>query len=296
MEEVEKAKKEALDMLRSIQTAEDVKEHDQEIVDIMVGFLTASVKTLENWFEEILSMDPDKKGKEIAKFQEATSLADEEIDAEMNRISAIPGADEYLEPFMGELEKRITPQMEKTGKMMEKLMADLGGAMMGAMGEAFGGMGEGMDEASVPGEDPVQEEPPKKIPWGDSFNSEDKVVWAKISNLSSMNTICTVGDLDFHKTFIPRTFVEIFSELVPELKGLKKSISEDGSPLEGFQVRLDQIEKIKLLTMEGFQTEMKRMSTIPGASEEVTRIKDESMTRAAPHVEEIEQLLKDIRG
>ncbi len=46
MEEVEKAKKKAPDMLRSIQTIDDVKEHGQEIVDLMVGFITASVRTL----------------------------------------------------------------------------------------------------------------------------------------------------------------------------------------------------------------------------------------------------------
>ncbi|MEA3558879.1 MAG: hypothetical protein U9R75_06450 [Candidatus Thermoplasmatota archaeon] len=50
------------------------------------------------------------------------------------------------------------------------------------------------------------------------------------------------------------------------------------------------------MTMEGFQAEMERISTIPGALEEATRIKDECMSRAGPHVEEIDRLLKDIRG
>ena len=51
----------------------------------------------------------------------------------------------------------------------------------------------------------------------------------------------------------------------------------------------------KLILVSGLK-EMERMSTIPGASEEVARIKDESMTRAAPHVEEIDKLLKDIKS
>ncbi len=291
MEEVEKAKKETLEMLRSVQTLDDVKEHDQEIVDLMVGFVTASVRTLENWFEEILSMEPEKKGKEIEKFQNTNYLADEEINAEFERIDTIEGSGDHLEPFMGKFEERIAPQMEKTGQMMEKLMSDLGGAMMGAMGEAFGEMGE----ISPLGEGTIKEAP-VKIQWGDSFNSEDKVVWAKISDLSSMNTICTVGDLDFLKTHIPSTYVGIFSELVPELEGIKKSISEGGSPLDEFQERLDQIEQIKLLTMEGFQAEMKRMSAIPEASEELARIGEKSTTGAAPHIEGIEKLLNDIKS
>ena len=291
MEEVEKAKKEALDMLRSIQTLDDVKEHDQEVLDLMVGFITASVRTLENWFEEILSLEGEKKGEEIQKFQNTNYLADEEINAEFERIDTIEGSGEYMEQFMGEFEKRIQPQIEKTGQMMEKLMADLGGAMMGAMGEAFGEMGE----ASAPGDGPIQEAP-VKIPWGDSFDCDDKVVWAKISNMSTMNTICTVNDLESQKSFIPWSFEGIFSELVPELKGIKKSISEDESAMGGFEERLEQIEKIRLLTMEGFRKEMERMSTIPGASEELARIKDESMTRATPHIEEIDKLLKDIKS
>ena len=291
MEEDEKAKKEVLDMLRSIQTLEDVKEHDQEVIDLMAGFITASVRTLENWFEEILSLEGEKKGEEIKKFRNTNYLADEEINAEFERIDTIEGSGEHLEPFMGEFEKRITPQMEKTGQMMEKLMADLGGAMMGAMGEAFGEMGE----VSPLGEGTIKEAP-VKIPWGDSFNCDDKVVWAKISNMSTMNTICTVNDLESQKSFIPWSFEGIFSELVPELKGIKRSISEDESAIGGFEERLEQIEKIRLLTVEGFQKEIERMSAIPGASEEVARIKDESMTRATPHIEEIDKLLKDIKS
>ncbi len=147
-------------------------------------------------------MDPDKKGEEIEKFQNMNYLADEEINSEFERIDTIEGSGEHLEPFMGQFEERITPQMEKTGQMMEKLMADLGGAMMGAMGEAFGEMGE----ASAPGKGPTQEEAPVKIPWGDPFHNEDEVVNRKISNMSFLNVICTVGDLESQKSFTPRAF------------------------------------------------------------------------------------------
>ncbi len=281
MEEVEKAKKEALDLLRSIQTAEDVKEHDQEIVDIMVGFLTASVKTLENWFEEILSMDPDKKGKEIAKFQEATSLSDEEIDEEMNRISAIPGADEYLEPFMEELGKRITPQMEKTGKMMEKLMADLGGAMMGAMGEAFGGMAE-----------EVEEEEDIEIPKGNSFKGEG----VKFYGITCVNDVIDLGTWNYYKDSICDISKESISDDLEQLQTFKIFIIEDRTPLENFKEDIDMIEKKRFLLMDGIQKEMDRIATIPGASEEAIRMKDECMAQLGPVADEIDVLLKDIRG
>ena len=108
--------------------------------------------------------------------------------------------------------------------------------------------------------------------------------------------ICTVNDLKSQKTFIPFSFKGIFSELLPELKEFKRAIGEDGSSPEEFQDRLDHIEKIKLLAMEGFQTEMERISTIPGASEEVNAIRDECMVSIGPAADEIDQLLKEIRG
>ncbi len=83
---------------------------------------------------------------------------------------------------------------------------------------------------------------------------------------------------------------------MPELKGFQKAIGEDGGSPDGFQERLDRIEKIGLLTMEGFQKEMERILTIPGASEMATGIKDECMIRVGPHIEEIDKLLKDIRS
>jgi hypothetical protein len=298
MEEVENTKKEALDVLRSVQTLEDLKEHDQEIVDVMVDFFTASVKKLQIHFEEILSMDGEKKGVEIEKFQNSANLADEEIDLELERVRLIPGSDEHMDPFMMEFGERVNPQIDKAERMMEKLMNNLGEGMMGSMSDGFGGMAEGMEEVfpGVTEEVPVREEPPVKISWGESFKSEDMKVNSMISRMSTLNVICSVEALESQKTFIPWSFEGIFSELLPELKEFQRSISEDGNTNEEFQERLDQIENIKLLTLEGLKTEMERISTIPGASEEAIRIKEECLNRADPHVTEIDRLLKDIRG
>ncbi len=224
-------------------------------------------------------MDPDKKGKEIEKFQEATSLADEEIDEEMNRISAIPGADEYLEPFMEELGERITPQMEKTGKMMEKLMTDLGGAMMGAMGEAFGGVAEEMEEDV-------------EIPKGNSFKGEG----VKFYGITCVNDVIDLSTWNYYKDRISDISKESISDDLEQLKTFKIFIVEDRTPLENFKEDIDMIEKKRFLLMEGIQKEMDRIATIPGASEEAIRMKDECMAQLGPVANEIDVLLKDLRG
>lgn len=281
-----------LDLLRSIQTLEDVKEHDQEVVDLMVDFYTASVKSLGDWFEEILTLDPDSKKEEVERFEEKASLADEEIDAEIGRIQMIPGSDEHMNPFMEEFAERVNPQMEKTQEMMLKLMADLGASMMGALAKGMGG-GEGIEFQEVP---LIQEDAPPKIGWGNSFSSDDPDVHKLTSNMSGMNVITTVNDLEGQKNFIPWSYEDIFKVILKELKQFKATKDEGEGPPDDLRVRLDQIGKIMEITTEGLQAEIERISTIPGASEEANRIKDECLTRAEPHIEEIEVLLQELKG
>ena len=50
-----------MEKLRAIQTIEDVRGHDQEIVDTMVGFLAGAVEIMRAWLQDILSLDPEEK-------------------------------------------------------------------------------------------------------------------------------------------------------------------------------------------------------------------------------------------
>jgi cell fate (sporulation/competence/biofilm development) regulator YlbF (YheA/YmcA/DUF963 family) len=309
MGEVEKARKNALELFRTINSFDDVKENREKVRDRIEDIFKAGAAELKRSIEESPNMEPEEAGKLVEEFQKDDFLLNEEIEMEMTRIDSLPGVTDYIAQFESEDEERLEPVIEEFTKHMETLMTIMAGDIMGdmedvmkglgtAMGEAIGPMIEGIGEVftGVSEEAPIKQEAPIKLPWGESFKSEDMIVHSTISRLSSLNMICTVNDLKSQKTFIPFSFKGIFSELLPELKEFKRAIGEDGSSPEEFQDRLDQIEKIKLLAMEGFQTEMERISTIPGASEEVNAIREECMVSIGPAADEIDVLLKEIKG
>ncbi len=281
MEEIEKAKREALKKLRMIQTLEDVKEHDQEIVDTMVGFLTGAVEILRAWFQDILSLDPEAKHMEIVKFQNDNFLADDEVDIELNRISDIPGADEHLEPFLEQLEERLTPVMEETGEIMEKLMSELGDAMKGGLEEAFG------EE-----EEEEQEEEEVIIDGGSSFK-DDQIQFYGISNL---NDIRDMVGFNYDKNEICFWAEESINGALETLGSWRNSIVEDGGTYEDFKDWIEMAERKKELLVEGIKTEMDRIATIPKATEEAVKIRDECLAKIDPQVKEIEALVKELRS
>ncbi len=308
MGEVEKARKDGLELFRTINSIDDAKKNREKMRDAIEDLFRAGAAEMKRSIEESPNMGPEEAMKLVEKFQDDEFLMNEELNTELMRIDLLPGVTDYLGQFESEDEERLNPIIDEFTKPGETLMTIVAGGLVegmedvmkevgGAIGEALGGVAEGMEEviSGAPGEDAIQE-PPVEIPWGESFKSEDKNVHSVISKMSTLNVICTAGALEGQKTFIPWSFEGIFSELLKELKESQRAISEDGSSVGEFQERLDQIEKIKLLTLEGLQTEMERISTIPGASEEAIRIRDECMTRAGPHVTEIDRVLKDIRG
>ncbi len=309
MGEVEKARKDALELLRKINSFDDVKENREKVRDAIEDLLKAGVAEMNRSIEKNPNMEPEEAAKLIEKFAVDEFLKNEDLEMESERINSIPGAVDYIESFNSEDEERINLIMEEYAKHMDTLMTIMGSGVMEDMedmmkglvtdmGEVIGPMLKGIGDVftGVSEEAPIQQEAPIKLPWGESFKSEDMIVHSTISRLSSLNMICTVNDLKSQKTFIPFSFKAIFSELLPELKEFKRAIGEDGSSPEEFQERLDQIEKIKLLALEGFQTEMERISAIPGASEEVNAIREECMVSIGPAADEIDGLLKDIRG
>ena len=305
MGDVDKARKSALELFRTLNSIDDVKENREKVRDMVEGLFKAGAAELKRTMEESPNMGPEEAGKLAKQFQDDQFLMNEELETELGRIDSFPGVTDYIEQFGSEDEERLEPIIEEFTKQMEKLMMivmggveDMMQGMGDAMDEAFGQMKEGMmdDFSELSEGEPIHQEAPPKLPWGESFKSEDMNVNSMISRLSSLNMVCTVNDLKSQKTFIPFSFKGLFSELLPELKEFKRAIGEDESSPEEFQDRLDQIEKIKLLAMEGFQTEMKRISTIPGASDEVNVIRDEIMASIGPLADEIDVLLKGIRG
>ena len=270
-----------MEKLRAIQTIEDVREHDQEIVDTMVGFLAGAVEIMRAWLQDILSLDPEEKQMEIVKFQNDNFLADEEIDMELDRISEIPGAYEHLEPFMEQLGERLTPVMEETGEIMEKLMSELGGAMMGGLEEAFGG---------------AQEEEEEKveviIDGGSSFKGEG----VEFYGISKLNDIRDMVDFNYYKDEFCFWAEESINSDLEKLRTFKSFIVVDGGTFEDYKDFIILAEKRKRLLVEGIKTEMNRIATIPKATEEALKIRDDCLANIKPAVDEMDALSKELRG
>jgi len=279
MEEIEKAKNEALEKLRAIQTLEDVKEHDQEIVDTMVGFFTGGVEILRAWLQDMASLEPEQKQMEMARMQNSNFLADEDIENELERISSIPGADEYLDPFLGQLEERMTPVMEETQEIMQKLVDEMGAAMMGSMQEAFGGMEE-------------EEEEEVYIEPGSSFKAEG----VQFYGLTCLNEIQDHGGWEYYKERIPELFEDRVKTDLEQLNIFRSFIIEDGVPLDNFRDEIDKIEKMKTMTVEGLNRELERIATIPKAADEALKMKDDCHALIDPKVKEMDALITELRG
>jgi hypothetical protein len=133
--------KEALELLKSIQSVEDLKEHKEQVLGIIEGSIVYMVDALKDILKKSLS--PEKIAQEMGKIQESqidNEQLNQEFELEMERISNISGADEYMESLTEEMEKRMEPHAEELAKLMAELMT-------GMMGGVMEGFGEMMNEA-----------------------------------------------------------------------------------------------------------------------------------------------------
>jgi hypothetical protein len=139
MDEVEQAKKNIMELLRSIETLDDLKEHKEEILDHFEALFKAALQSLNKYLESSLSSPDEAQQEEFEKFADDQYILDDEIGQEFERIDGLPGASEYFESFQGEIESRINPYLEEFSGKIENLVTNL-------MGEMLGGMMEGLKE------------------------------------------------------------------------------------------------------------------------------------------------------
>ena len=118
-----------------------MKEHREEFL----SFIEDSIKFAVESLKEILkkSLSPAELQKEMDNFQKGQMENEQlgaELESEIERISNIPGAQEYMESLKDEMEKRLEPHAQELAKAMLGLMA-------GMMGELMGGLGDMLNEA-----------------------------------------------------------------------------------------------------------------------------------------------------
>jgi hypothetical protein len=270
MGEREEAKENVLKLLKSINTLDDLKEHKEEVLELIDDIFKFGVKSLQNFFEGSLS--PEEKQNEIAKFQDENYFFDKEIEQELDRIANLPGVEEYFESFKEEIQKRIQPHMEEFALQMAKFMESLMGDMMGAMMEGMGDMMEGMMEPLIEPE-PID---------------DDR---ERVNELYLLYEVQSLENLKENKDDIIDSIFEQLNYDLGELKDIKAI----EFPLDEVQDRLEEIENHNKLIESELELEFKRIEALPDVSKYAKEVKEEIMGRFKPISKEIDELLKELR-
>ena len=135
---------EAVNVLKSIKTLDDLKENKEEVLSIIEGFIKYGVDILKEILNQSLS--PEEIQKELEKFQESQEAFGEELEKEMDRISEIDGAMEFVESLQAEMEKRLEPHAQELADTMGEIMGSMMGGMMDGLGNVFNELGANDDE------------------------------------------------------------------------------------------------------------------------------------------------------
>ncbi len=124
--------------MRSIHSLDDLKEHEDEILNFVEESIKYGVEALQDILKMSLSIDETKT--ELDQFQAGQDLFSEELQHELDRIANISGAQEYIESLREKMEKRLEPHAQALADNMGKIMAAM-------MGQFIDGVGELMDSA-----------------------------------------------------------------------------------------------------------------------------------------------------
>lgn len=130
----------ALEVMKSIQSLDDMKEHKEEILTMIENTFKFLVDSLKEIIKKSLS--PDEIQKEMEKIQEKQIMNEqlgEKMEQELNRIANLPGAEEFIVGLKEEMESRLEPHAEELAVLMGELMTAM-------MGEVLGGLGELMQD------------------------------------------------------------------------------------------------------------------------------------------------------
>ena len=281
MDEVEEKTKNALEFLRSIKTLDDMKEHKDEVLDLVVEIIKAGLDVFNKFLEESLSMSDEEKEKGMEKFQDESFMFSPEIEEELDRITELPGAEEYMAGFEEEMKTRLEPYLEEYfGKIMSIMGDFMGGMMEGMMqgiGEAFGEMGKlGDDGESDQGEMETEEE------------VDDR---ERLDFLYNLYVVKSLEDLKENRNEIIQTIDEGLVQY--DLWELQTMAS--GGYFEGDDEKLENLEKRLNLLETELKNEFDRLSKIPEVAEHAKELRQELDNKISPKTAEMHELIPKIR-
>ena len=273
MDEVEKSKKKVLGLLGSIQTADDIKENKDKILDLMEDMFKSAASLLKKFVESLDTMEPEEIEKQAAKFQDEQFLFDSDIENEINRIDEIPGAQELFESFPDLLDERMEPHMEEIQGHMEKLMDKIMGGMLGGLTEAFGDMsGDEEEYEEYEGVPPEPDETRKDM-----------------AHLNFIYGLVTIDELKENREWILDSMEEMLKE---DLEGLN-TMKEMEFPKDQMQETVDKAEMHKTTFINEIIRQFERLGTNEGGEEEAKSAIEELKKRTDKLVSDIEKFNKE---
>ena len=134
------ARQKALELMKGINSFEDLKEHQEEIIAFMEESLKYSIDSMK----EILKMSLEEEGIQdrVNSFMEGLDALSEELDSEANRIDGLPGVKEAMGSFNEDMAKRLEPYGLELEKLSERLMDKVEGKFMEGFGEILKDAGD----------------------------------------------------------------------------------------------------------------------------------------------------------
>jgi hypothetical protein len=276
VEDRDQLKGKTLELLKSINTLDDLEEHKEEVLALIEEFIKFGVQILKTFFESSASMSSEEKQKELAKFQDDNFLMGEEITGELDRISELPGADEFMENIQGEMEQRIAPHLEEFAEQMAKLMGEFMGDLMGGMMEGLGDVMESMGDMTQL--DNVE-------------GLEDEIDVSKIEPLQIVKTIQSLDDFKDKKDAL---FSSIENSLRSDLE-LAKKLSNISGPREEIKKKAAIIEKRQSFIVDEIEKEFERIDSYPGVTEYAETVMPEMLNRTQPIAVELKYYINTLQ-
>lgn len=265
MENKEEIIKQTVTRLQSIKTLDEYKAAKEEILDMMEGVFKASLNALKDFFENIFSLEPEEKRKKSAAFQDEGFMFDPEITKELERLDSIPGAIEYSESFIPELQKRLEPYIEEIGKELHKLMDDTMGAIAGGMAEAVSSNFE--EEADFPEYNPKNPDTPQMLYTLYIARNLDDVFVGSLIQYIEEEMNYNIQEL---KTFTDTDFGGI--------------TADDLSTVEKWRYNFNQL-------IPEMDKEFERLGALPDAAETALKIKKDILDKLAPTMLTLQEYL-----
>lgn len=134
------ARQKALELMKKINSLEDLKKHHEEIIAFMEESLRYSIDSMK----EVLEMSLGEEGIEakVNTFMDGLDALVEELDSEALRIDGVPGVAEAMGSFNEDMEKRLEPFGLELEKLSEQLMNKIEGKFFEGFEGIFSDEGE----------------------------------------------------------------------------------------------------------------------------------------------------------